>query len=208
MRHHDVEGRGEASDRAEVLLQAVAEILVEGLAEGVVGVGLKDRIAVGDGLSGRRRGDSSAGAWPVQHHHRLPQDPGQRLRHDAPDNVRRAAGRARHDVADGAVRIGLGVGGAGEKQGRACGQAGREGAAAVGCRGIHLEQALRGSATVTHHAETNRLIRSRAASRWRKNARSGPGTSTANVCRRSVIWSSAPNANSISDSFVCELSSS
>jgi hypothetical protein len=60
MRQDDVERRRKAPDRTEVFLQFVAEIFVKRLAERVVGVGLKDRVAVRDGFRGGCSGDRSS----------------------------------------------------------------------------------------------------------------------------------------------------
>ena len=134
MRQHDVERRCKAPDRTEVFLQIVAEIFVKRLAERVVGVGLKDRVAVRNGLRCGCCGDRSARPGAVHHDDRLPQVFGQRLRHDAPDDVRRTARRTRHDVVDRPVGIRLGMAVARQHQSRKGCQTRRDGTTPVGRR--------------------------------------------------------------------------
>ena len=105
MRQENVEGRCKASDGNEVFLQVVAEIFVKRLAEGVVGVGLENRVSVRSHLCYGGGGYRSSRSRPVQHHDRLPEDFGESLRHDAPDDVWRTARRAWHDIVDRPVGI-------------------------------------------------------------------------------------------------------
>ena len=128
MRHHHVEARRKATGQNEILLDVVSEVLVERLAERKIGVGLKDRVAVGSSPCGGGRGDRPSGPRAVHHDDRLAENPGERFGDDAPDDIRRTARPARHDVADGplgpCVGLYLGVGvprqHTGSKHGETC----------------------------------------------------------------------------------------
>ncbi len=123
---HDVGGVGEIGDRLEVLDRIVGQVI--GAAGGVHGHrghgGDGQRVAVGVGARGFGCADGAASAALVFHNHGLAQFLAHALRHQARDDVGRAARRERNNHADRLARVLVGSvsGGGAEGAGSAGGQ--------------------------------------------------------------------------------------
>ena len=93
-------------DRREILLRIVGQIgHHQGIHHHGDVHGDEQRVAVGRRLRHQLGADRGIAAGAVLDHHRLPPMLGHFRTHDAGDGVGRAAGRERHDHADGVARI-------------------------------------------------------------------------------------------------------
>ena len=101
------------TDRLEILLRIVAEVLVEADVDRERGAGRQqDGVAVGRGARDGVGRDAAAGAGAVLDHHRLLEDFLHLLGEDARHHVARAAGRKAEDQRD---RLGRELGRAGRR---------------------------------------------------------------------------------------------
>ena len=115
---HELRGH-HLRDRHEVLVHVERQRAVERRADRQAVGGEQDGVAVGRRLGERIGREIAAGAGAVLHHHRLVELLAELVAEEPGDGIDGAAGRERHDDADGPVGIGLGQRVAGRKrQGR------------------------------------------------------------------------------------------
>ncbi|MNN07701.1 hypothetical protein D3C81_1205320 [compost metagenome] len=104
--HHQQQGDGrEVRQPHEITRETVVELLVERCVDGMARRGHQQRVAVGVRPGGRDSTDVAVGARLVLHHDRLAEAGRHGLRHGACDHVGGAAGRERHDDAQGMIGV-------------------------------------------------------------------------------------------------------
>ena len=106
VREHEEAEDADQRDRREVVHRVVGRNLLRRRRVGHPGCrAVVQRVAVRIGLAHRLRGDNALRARARFDDHRLAKLLGERLREDARAEFGRAAGRERHDQADGLVRV-------------------------------------------------------------------------------------------------------